>query len=178
MSSTSAGANGPDRPDAGADADPAPEVERRIGAAWRELRRGASMGGLRAYLYGCGDDAIDLGQVDTLDLLAQRPTWRMRELAGALRVDASTATRAVDRLVAAGWADRRRDEIDARVVVVALTDEGRRRHDVVVERRREAMHRILHGFDEGERGQLAALLERLIAGVDDFVAEEAGPERS
>lgn len=135
------------------------------------------MGGLRTYLYGVGPDAVDLGQVDTLDLLAQEPCWRMRDLAAALRVDASTATRAVDRLVDAGLADRRRDADDARAVVVALTPAGRRRHEAVVERRRSAMDRILTGFDEGERAVLAELLERLIEGVDRFVAEEGTTER-
>jgi DNA-binding MarR family transcriptional regulator len=151
------------------------EVERRIGAAWRDLRRGASMAGLRAYLYGEGDDAVDLGQVDTLDLLASQSTWRMRDLALALRVDASSATRAVDRLVAAGLAERSRAADDARAVVVSLTRTGRARHDVLVERRRTAMDRILAGFAPDERRQLAELLERLIAGVDDFLAEEAPP---
>ena len=45
--------------------------------------------------------------MDTLDLLVQQPAWRMSELAEALRVDPSTATRAVQRLVRAGLADRR-----------------------------------------------------------------------
>jgi DNA-binding MarR family transcriptional regulator len=151
------------------------ETERRIGAAWRELRRGASMAGLRAYLYGDDPDALDLGQVDTLDLLVQRDAWRMRDLACALRVDASTATRAVDRLVAADLAARTRSPQDARAVEVALTPDGRAQHAVLVERRRLAMDRILDGFSEEERRSLAELLERLIAGVDRLIAEEPGP---
>ena len=58
----------------------------RIGLAWREIRRGASTAGLREYLYGSGDDAIEQGQMDSLDLLATQPSWRMSELAEALRV--------------------------------------------------------------------------------------------
>lgn len=150
------------------------EVEKRIGVAWRELRRGASMGDFRAYLYGVGPDALDLGQVDTLDLLAQAESWRMRDLAAALRVDASTATRAVDRLVAFGLAERTRPASDARAVEVALTPAGRERHDALVQRRRQAMDRILATFAAEERAELADLLERLIAGVDAFIAE-VGP---
>src|SRR3954451_25371811 len=72
--------------------------EARIGAAWRELRR-ASTQALRPLLFGTGPDALELGQVGTLDLLALHGPVRMRDLAEALRVDASTATRAVARLV-------------------------------------------------------------------------------
>ena len=76
----------------------------RVGAAWRELRRGASMQAFRPMVYGEGDEALDLGQVDVLDLLVFHGSARMGELAEALRVDASTATRAVNRLVDAGLA--------------------------------------------------------------------------
>lgn len=75
----------------------------RIGLAWIEIRRGASTGALRDYLFGTGEDALDQGQSDTLDLLVTRPAWRMSELAEALRVDPSTATRAIQRLVTKGW---------------------------------------------------------------------------
>ena len=146
------------------------EQMRRIGVAWRELRRGGAMAALLAHLHGEGGDALDLGQVDTLDLLAQQGAYRMSELAEVLRVDPSTATRAVDRLVQAGLAERRRSEEDARVVLVVLTPLGRRRHDALVERRREAMGRILEDFDAADRDRLAELLERLIAGVDRYVA--------
>jgi hypothetical protein len=62
----------------------------RVGAAWRELRRGASMQAFRPMVYGEGDEALDLGQVDALDLLVFHGSARMGELAEALRVDAST----------------------------------------------------------------------------------------
>jgi DNA-binding MarR family transcriptional regulator len=131
------------------------------------------MSALRAHLLGEGEDALDLGQVDTLDLLAQQGSCRMGDLAEVLRVDPSTATRAVDRLVEAGLADRRRSDEDARVVVVVLTGNGRALHDALTQRRRAAMNRILAGFSDGERRELADLLERLVAGVDSFVATEA-----
>ena len=64
-----------------------------IGTAWKELRRGAAMSILRDHMFGAGKDAVEPGQVDTLDLLVQQPAWRMSDLADALRVDPSTATR-------------------------------------------------------------------------------------
>jgi DNA-binding MarR family transcriptional regulator len=92
----------------------------------------------------------------------------MSELAERLRVDASTATRAVDRLVRAGLATRRRDPDDARGVRVAATPAGRARLEEVVRRRRTALRAILADFDDDDRRRLAELLERLVAGVDAF----------
>src|SRR5215210_2372965 len=97
------------------------ELVRRVGTAWRELRRGAAMQRLRPLLYGDDPDSLDLGQVDTLDLLMERGECRMSDLAGALRVDASTATRAIDRLVTRGLVERSHPPEDRRTVVVQAT---------------------------------------------------------
>lgn len=145
----------------------------RIGRSWIALRRGASMGPLREFLLGTGDDALEQGQMDTLDMLAARPAWRMSEVAEALRVDPSTATRAVQRLVNVGLATRRAHDEDGRVVMVAITEAGRARHAEVAARRRELMKHLLESFEIPERPLLAEFLERFVASVDSFVAEVA-----
>ena len=144
----------------------------RIGAAWRELRRGASMQAFRPIVYGEGDDALDLGQVDALDMLVFHGSVRMGELAEALRVDASTATRAVNRLVDAGLASRERSDDDGRVMVVVLTEHGREVHRAMMVRRRDALEGILADLSPKERLQLATLLERFIVGLDSYVTTE------
>lgn len=149
---------------------------RRIGVAWRELRRGASMAALRPLIYGDTPDALDLGQADALDVLAGCGPTRMSSLADALRVDASTATRAVDRLVARGLVLRQRSDGDARVLQVALAEPGRKVHHELLRRRRSTMEAILCDFSSPERASLAELLERLVEGVDVVVttAQQGG----
>jgi DNA-binding MarR family transcriptional regulator len=141
----------------------------RIGLSWIEIRRGASMGALRDHLFGTGEDALEQGQMDTLDLLAKQPTWRMSDLAEALRVDPSSATRAVQRLVRSGLAERLACEDDARVVRVAITTAGIHRHAEVDVRRGQVMSHLLGAYAPEERVQLADMLERFIASIDDFV---------
>jgi DNA-binding MarR family transcriptional regulator len=141
----------------------------RIGASWVELRRGAAMSAVRDHLFGTGDDALEQGQMDTLDLLAQRPLWRMSELAEALRIDPSTATRAVQRLVGTGLAHRETCNHDGRVVMISITDAGRERHADVSHRRANLMGHMLAAFSPDERPVLAEMLERFVAAVDDFV---------
>lgn len=147
----------------------ADEVARRVGLAWRELRRGASMGLLREQFLGSGDDALDTGQMDTLDVLVSGDAWRMGDLADALRVDPSTATRAVDRLTRIHLAERLPDPDDRRVVLVRATQAGRSRHDEAYRRWRNVLHGILAEFEPGEREQLAVDLERLVAALDRVV---------
>ena len=143
----------------------------RVALAWRELRRGASTSAIRNYFYGTGDDALDPGQMDTLDVLMTRRGWRMSELAEALRVDPSTATRAVQRLVKDGLAERRPSETDGRVVVVVPSRTGRRHHAAVAKRRVRAMRAMLAEFDADERVQLAELMSRFVAALDHFAAQ-------
>jgi DNA-binding MarR family transcriptional regulator len=141
----------------------------RIGESWKELRRGASMSALRDRLFGAGVDALEPGQVDTLELLAAHDAWRMSELADALRVDPSTATRAVQRLVKAGLAQRTSSRSDGRVVMVSVTEAGRDRLDRIAEVRRVTMSLMLAAFTRGEREQFAELMERFVGALDCVV---------
>lgn len=126
---------------------------------------------LREHLFGSGPDALEPGQVDTLELLAKQPSWRMSELAESLRVDPSTATRAVQRLEAAGLADRTPDTADKRVVMVSATPAGRSRLRRIDDLRRATLPAMLASFDEHELALFAEFLERFVAGLDQFVQE-------
>lgn len=146
------------------------ELAVRIGMAWRQLRRGAATGPLRDFLYRTDEGAVEQGQIDTLDTLAQQPSWRMSELAEALRVDPSTATRAVQRLVNSGLATRHSSEADGRVVEVQITPRGTAVHEAVAERRVEVMTHILGHYRPEELPVVADILERFANAVDEFVS--------
>jgi DNA-binding MarR family transcriptional regulator len=139
--------------------------EARIGLAWRELRRGAATQAMRERLYS---DLLEPAQVDALDIVISSGGCRMAELAVGLRVDRSTATRMVDRLVAEGVVGRRTTTADGRGVTVFATDRGRRLHEQFSARRRVMLLDVLGGFDAADRRRLAELLERLVAGVDRY----------
>jgi DNA-binding MarR family transcriptional regulator len=145
------------------------ELARRVGLAWREIRRGAAMTVLRDLFFGVGDDALEPGQMDTLDILVQADSWRMGDLAEALRVDPSTATRAIERLTRAGLAERTPCTDDKRVVKVSATPAGRDRYIAVSVIRNETLDRILARYAPDERPILADYLERFVAALDDMV---------
>lgn len=143
----------------------------RISNAWRQLRRGPSVILIRDYLFGTGEDGLDAGQMDTLDVLVRRPSWRMSELAEALHVDPSTATRAVQRLAKIDLADRGAAHKDGRVVTVAATTAGHARHQSIARRRSRVITRLLSAFEPEERTMLADLLTRYVQELDLAVIE-------
>lgn len=138
----------------------------RIGSAWLELRRGGAATALRDYMYGRG--TLEQGQIDALEYLVRRDR-KMSGLAGKLRIDPSSATRAVQRLVKDGLAERFPSPEDGRVVMVRITSEGRRAHREVAARRALVMERILSAFGPDDRAALADLLDRFVVALDDVV---------
>jgi DNA-binding MarR family transcriptional regulator len=80
---------------------------------------------LDAELRAGGDMSLD--EYDVLYQLrrAGRPL-RMSELASQVLISRPTTTRVTDHLVRRGWLERRHDDADRRVVLVELTDEGKR----------------------------------------------------
>lgn len=95
----------------------------------------------------------------------------MGAFAEALRVDPSTATRAINRLEQLGLAERTRADGDQRVVIARATSQGRRTIERVTRLRALGMERLLDPFDQTERAQFADYLERFAASIDQLVVE-------
>ena len=110
---------------------------------------------------------MPLGQIDTLDAIARHGPCTMVELADALRIDASTATRAVEPLVRNQLVERRRSDRDARAVIVELSREGRRVERQLTIERFESLEGTLQSFTRDERELFADFLERLMQGALD-----------
>jgi DNA-binding MarR family transcriptional regulator len=91
----------------------------------------------------------------------------MGDLAEALRVDPSTATRAIQRLEKLELAERTTLASDGRVVTVAVTSAGRARHNIITERRLKVMIKILSDFAPEDQAKLAQLLTQFVTSVDD-----------
>ena len=141
----------------------------RVAVAMRELRRGTAMARIRERIYGTGPDALDIAQHDALEAVVSLGRARMGDVAAALRVDPSTATRSIDRLEAGGLVQRHRGDGDARAVVVAPTAAGLELIDRMSGTAREALGEVFARFDAAELRQLADLLDRLVEGLDDLV---------
>ena len=150
------------------------DTARRIALAWRELRRGATAAALRSHLLGPEGPSLEQAQLDGLEILASEPDgWRMSDFADAMRVDPSTATRAVNRLERLGLAERVTGADDRRVVVARATPIGRRMISRVTTLRAVGMERLLDPFDADERERFAEHLERFVESIDRLVIELA-----
>lgn len=98
---------------------------------------------------------VSLQQYRALVVLASRGPQRPVDLAEALGVDPSTATRLCDRLVDKRLISRRRQSGDRREVRLDLTERSRALVDEVTASRRLEIERILRAVPAVERESLA-----------------------
>jgi DNA-binding MarR family transcriptional regulator len=98
---------------------------------------------------------------------------RMRDLAHRLGLATSTVTRLVDRLEAAGLAERRSERPDRRSVLVGLSTAGRDALVAVRRRLRTLLRELIGGLAPHEQGELLRLLAKLGEGLAVPVLEPA-----
>lgn len=103
-------------------------------------------------------DAVTLPQLRVLVLASTRSALSNAEVAEALDVHLSNASRMCDRLVHAGLLSRRASSHDRRRVQLSLTADGEELLGTVTAHRRAAVSRILHQMPPEEQLALAAAL--------------------
>ena len=120
-------------------------------------------------------DDVTLPQYRTLVVLAYGGPRRLADLADALGVSPSTATRMCDRLVRKDLVSRTRDELDRREVKLAITPAGRTVVADVVHRRRAAVGDLLGAIPVPLRRQLVSSLTLLAAAAGEAPELHWGP---
>ena len=124
---------------------------------WLELGRRIMSRKLASSLYPELKDKYSRGQVHALVLLAEAGEPKISELAAVLSLDESTVTRLVDKLEAAGLAERRRSTSDRRSTSVVITKAGRKVVACAREHQRALMTEVLTALDPHERTEFIRL---------------------
>jgi DNA-binding MarR family transcriptional regulator len=120
--------------------------------AWHEQRQAA----LLLERFG-----LTLAQYLVLIQVARRePGCAMGTLAAELAQSGATTTGIIDRLVRRGLAQRRRDPADRRLVLVTLTEPGRRVLAAARAARQARARELLADLRPEDRARLLGLLER------------------
>lgn len=105
---------------------------------------------------------IPPAQARLLSLIDELGPARIGELANADHCSQPTMTTQVQRLEAAGWASRSTDSHDARVALIALTDEGRAQLEKLRASRAAAIAPEVARLSEQEREALRSATEIIL----------------
>lgn len=109
---------------------------------------------------------VTLPQLRVLVMVASRGPLNLNTVARGLAVHPSNATRACDRLVAAGLLDRRDNPEDRRNLILELTERGRELVETVMAHRRAAIETVLAQVPPIHRRALAPALRCFAAAGD------------
>ena len=113
------------------------------------------------------DDVVTLPQLRVLVMVGSRGGLNLGAVAAGLGVHPSNATRAVERLVVAGFLDRRDDPTDRRNLVLQLSTEGRALVDRVMDERRTAIAQILDRMPPSRRRAMVPVLRAFAAAAGE-----------
>ena len=137
------------------DAAPAGVTEEQVDAI---MLAAQALAGVTAQSVAEVEELVTLPQLRVLVLIASRGALNLNALAQAMGIHPSNATRACDRLVAAGLLRRRESSVDRRNLVLGLTDDGQQLVDAMVQRRRRAIAGVLEQVSPTRRRGLAAAM--------------------
>lgn len=96
-----------------------------------------------------------------LVFLFKNTTLTMKDLASMVGKDKSTITALVDKLVALGYVEKKKDEFDNRVVLVNLTEKGEGLKPSFAEISNSLLSTVYDGISEEEKVQLVAILSKI-----------------
>lgn len=117
-------------------------------------------------------EEVTLTQYRTLVVLASRGPQNLASLAAAVGVTPATATRMCDRVVRKQLIRRSEERGDRRQLRVVLTEKGRALVDVVTERRRQEIERIIVEIPPDERTVLVQALGRFAAAAGEVPEQD------
>lgn len=120
------------------------------------------------------DEGLTTADVDVLASLWFHPKGqRPRDLRRTLIVGSGTLTPRLDRLEATGWLRRLRDPDDLRGRVLVLTESGRRRVPLLVERLLRVQNEVLAAVPQGVVNRLIRDLSQLLSSLEASSGEES-----
>ncbi len=109
------------------------------------------------------DKHISLAQTHTIEVLGSHGAMRMKELASRLGITTGTLTVQVDKLVNAGFIQRRPHHSDRRSILVELTDDGQRLYREHDDLHLSLTEEITANLDDNERAILLQCLAKMNA---------------
>ncbi|MCK9859117.1 MarR family transcriptional regulator [Paenibacillus sp. ATY16] len=134
---------------------------REMDDVFRKLRRLINAEYNRFNVHGLG-----MTEGKMVIILAQHGPQKASAMAEWLRITSGAVTGISDRLIDLGYVERSRSEYDRRIVMLSVTDEGRKLVDHVMEMRERIMLKLYDGFELDDIDKATDIFIRMAANLD------------
>lgn len=129
---------------------------REMDEAFRLLRRLINAEYNRFNVHGIG-----MTEGKMVLLLAELGPQKATVMADLLRITSGAVTGIADRLIEHGFINRARSDLDRRIVLLEITDEGRKLVGYVLEMRERIMRKLYRGFKPDEMDIATDMFKRM-----------------
>lgn len=134
---------------------------RELDDVFRKLRRLINAEYNRFNVHGLG-----MTEGKMVIILAQQGPQKASAMAEWLRITSGAVTGISDRLIDLGYVERTRSEYDRRIVMLSVTDEGRKLVDQVMEMRERIMFKLYDGFELDDIEKATDIFMRMSVNLD------------
>lgn len=110
---------------------------------------------------------LSITEIHTIDAIGTEGNRTMGEIAHDLRITVGTLTTAINRLIKKGYVERKRIEEDRRVVVVYLTESGKKVFDEHTLFHKEMIDEVAKNFEDYELKVLTKALSKVSEFFED-----------
>lgn len=114
---------------------------------------------------------ISKNDMHIIDAIGSNETKNMSALAKKLRVTVGTLTIAINNLVKKGYVNRLRSKEDKRVVLISLSDKGKRAYAKHSKFHQDMVGVVTYGLDERQTEDLIEMLSRIQLFIDRYRME-------
>lgn len=111
------------------------------------------------------------GQHMFLTRICENPEINFVDLSNLLKVDKTTATKAVRKLIEIGYVDKKQDGYDKRGYKLTATKRGHEIYDLLINEENRQIEICFKGFSEEEKQAVTKLLERMSVNIEEYWIE-------
>ncbi|MDR7865741.1 MAG: MarR family transcriptional regulator [Sporomusaceae bacterium] len=110
--------------------------------------------------------SLQRGQFTFLTRICEHPGVNLAELSVLLKVDKTTTTKAVQKLMAAGYVQRERDPVDGRMWRLVPSELALEVYPGIIAEENRSIDICFAGFSDAERAAALGLLGRMRANIE------------
>lgn len=110
---------------------------------------------------------LQKGQFTFLTRICENPGINFVDLSNMLKVDKTTTTKAVQKLIEAGYVDKRQDETDKRVYKLFPTEKSLEVYNLIIKEENRNIEVCLGGFTKEEKIVINKLVKRMSKNIEE-----------
>lgn len=109
-------------------------------------------------------------QFSVLEKLHVEGSLKVTEVAKLLCLTAGAVTGITDKLIEAGYVERRRDDVDRRTVYLEMTEAGNKAYTETLEQRAALFERFFDNVEEDQIRQFLRVCNQMMVNLDDMTS--------